>query len=171
MISFLLFYRHIGLVFTISETWEEKEAVNEVWKFSLFYGKKSDYLEPVICLHVVWRLSPEESDWKTMIFHYFMFSSQRYHLYQKKNTTSQLIIKRGWGVGGNFCRNPIYFGLLFQKVWTTPFPSPKKNIPNLGRFNNPINCCNIIPTFKFCVFHHIHEKFKGSRATWFLEKF
>ena len=85
MISFLLFYRHIGLVFTISETWEEKEAVNEVWKFSLFYGKKSDYLEPVICLHVVWRLSQEENDWKTMIFHYFMFSSQRYHLYQKKN--------------------------------------------------------------------------------------
>ena len=40
MISFLLFYRHIGLVFTISETWKEKEAVNEVWKLSLLSGKK-----------------------------------------------------------------------------------------------------------------------------------
>ena len=86
MISFLLFYRHIGLVFTISETWEEKEAVNEVWKFSLFYGKKSDYLEPVICLHVVWRLSQEENGWKIMIFHYFMFSQPALPFCTKRKT-------------------------------------------------------------------------------------
>ena len=137
MISFLLFYRHIGLVFTISETWKEKEAVNEIWKISLLSGKRFDYLEPVICLHVVWRLSQEENGWKIMIFHYFRFSSQRYHLYQKKNTTSQLIIKRGWGVAGNFCRNPIYFGLLFQKVWTTPPPSQKKNYPKFRKIRQP----------------------------------
>ena len=39
VMSFLLFCRHMGLVFTISETWKEKEAVNEVWKLSLLSGK------------------------------------------------------------------------------------------------------------------------------------
>ena len=72
MMSFLLFCRHMGLVFTISETWKEKETVNEVWKLSLLSGKKSDYLEPVSCLHVVWRLSQEENDWNFRIFHFFL---------------------------------------------------------------------------------------------------
>ena len=95
MISFLVFCRHIGLVFTISETWKEKEAVNEAWKLSLLSGKNL-----IIWDQSVVYMSSDASRRKKMVekLWYFIilcFPSQRYHLYQKKNTTSQLIKKRG----------------------------------------------------------------------------
>ena len=102
VMSFLLFCRHMGLVFTISETWKEKEAVNEVWKLSLLSGKKSDYLEPVSCLHVVWRLSQEENGWKIMIFHYFMFSQPALPFVPKEKHNFTTYQKEGLRGRGEF---------------------------------------------------------------------
>ena len=68
VMSFLLFCRHMGLVFTISETWKEKEAVNEVWKLSLLSGKNL-----IIWNQSVVYVSSDASRRKIMIFHYFMF--------------------------------------------------------------------------------------------------
>ena len=133
MISFLLFCRHIGLVFTISETWKEKEAVNEVWKFSLFSGKKI-WLSGTSHLFTC-RLTPlagrkRLKNYDISLFYVFQPALP---FVPKENHNFTTYHKEGLSGRGEFLSQSNLFWPFVSKSLDHPFPFAKKKYPKFGK--------------------------------------